>query len=137
MAHILSVDCLYSPSVDHRRGPLCHLRFAKRTVSVKNLSASGFYGSNVYWYCLATLQKSTVSDDSVVHVLADLHAHGGFLGLPALFQSCNPSFNLDTLGQSTKPCAYTVLHLKALQDPHLFHMVTISWPKIHTRDRKT
>jgi len=41
------------------------------------------------------------------------------------------------LGQSPKPCAYTLLHLKALQHPHLFHMVTISWSKIHTTDRKT
>jgi len=90
MTHILSVDHLYSPSVDHRRGPLCHLRFAQRTVSVKNLSASGFYGSNVYWYCLATLQKSTVSDDSVVHVLADLHAQGGFLGAACFVSVMQP-----------------------------------------------
>jgi hypothetical protein len=95
MAHILSLDSVYSPSLDQRRGPMCHLRSAQWSVSVKNFSASGFYGSNVHWYWLATLHKPTVSDDSVECVLAALHAHAGFLWLPALFfQSCNPSFNL-------------------------------------------
>ena len=74
------MDHLYSPSVDHRVGLLCHLRFAQCSVSAKNLSASGFYGSIVYCYWLTTLQKSTMSD---VPWLPYMHM-GVFLGLPAL-----------------------------------------------------
>jgi hypothetical protein len=102
-----------------------------------------FLWLHVHWYWLATLQKSRVSDDSLVSVLAALNAHMGFSGAACfVFQSCNHSFHLlirkrpGTLGQSTKLYAYTLLHLKALQYPYLFHMVRISWPKNHTTDRK-
>jgi hypothetical protein len=119
MAHILSVDRMYSPSVVHRRGPLCHLRVAQ-------------------WYWLAILQKSTVPDDSVVCVLAALHACGGFSGATCLvFQLCNPSLNLLALTDRAQNLVLTHYSIWRHSSIH----ISFTWSQFHDQrtmpDRKT
>ena len=108
---------MYSPSVVHVRGLLCHLKVTQCSVSVKNLSASDFYGSIVYWYWVATMQESTVSDDSMVCVcvswLPYMHM-GVFLGLPALCFS-HAAFHLISWYSWTE-YKTLCLHLTASED---------------------